>query len=61
MTLMGTVENQAGLLACRWFLGLTEAGYVLISQRGRHANSGSRPAESAGDVWLTACSDCSLA
>lgn len=26
MTLMGTVENQAGLLACRWFLGLTEAG-----------------------------------
>ncbi|KAF2262120.1 MFS general substrate transporter [Lojkania enalia] len=26
MTLMGCVENQAGLLACRWFLGLTEAG-----------------------------------
>ncbi|KAJ4354165.1 uncharacterized protein N0V89_005898 [Didymosphaeria variabile] len=26
MTVMGCVENQAGLLACRWFLGLTEAG-----------------------------------
>lgn len=26
MTVMGTVENKAGLLACRWFLGLTEAG-----------------------------------
>ncbi|KAF2713287.1 bodown198 [Pleomassaria siparia CBS 279.74] len=26
MTLMGTVKSQAGLLACRWFLGLAEAG-----------------------------------
>ncbi|KAF2800959.1 MFS general substrate transporter [Melanomma pulvis-pyrius CBS 109.77] len=26
MTLMGLVQNQAGLLACRWFLGLAEAG-----------------------------------
>ncbi|KAF1996604.1 MFS general substrate transporter [Amniculicola lignicola CBS 123094] len=26
MVLMGVVENQAGLLACRWFLGLAEAG-----------------------------------
>lgn len=26
MTLMGLVENYAGLLACRWFLGLAEAG-----------------------------------
>ncbi|KAF2870908.1 major facilitator superfamily domain-containing protein [Massariosphaeria phaeospora] len=26
MTLMGCVQNQAGLLACRWFLGLAEAG-----------------------------------
>jgi MFS family permease len=26
MTVMGCVENQAGLLACRWFLGLAEAG-----------------------------------
>lgn len=26
MTLMGVVENQAGLLAARWFLGLAEAG-----------------------------------
>lgn len=26
MTLMGIVKNYAGLMACRWFLGLTEAG-----------------------------------
>jgi MFS family permease len=26
MTVMGCVQNQAGLLACRWFLGLAEAG-----------------------------------
>lgn len=26
MTVMGTVQNQGGLLACRWFLGLAEAG-----------------------------------
>merc|ERR1712070_928451 len=26
MTLMGLVTNYAGLLACRWFLGLAEAG-----------------------------------
>lgn len=26
MTLMGLVSNYAGLLACRWFLGLAEAG-----------------------------------
>jgi sugar phosphate permease len=26
MTLMGLVQSQAGLLACRWFLGLAEAG-----------------------------------
>jgi MFS family permease len=26
MTLMGTVSNKAGLMACRWFLGLAEAG-----------------------------------
>ncbi|KAJ5644468.1 hypothetical protein N7507_010479 [Penicillium longicatenatum] len=26
MTLMGTVHNYAGLMAVRWFLGLTEAG-----------------------------------
>jgi MFS family permease len=26
MTLMGLVENQAGLLAARWFLGIAEAG-----------------------------------
>lgn len=26
MTLMGLVNNYAGLLACRWFLGLAEAG-----------------------------------
>jgi len=26
MTLMGVIDNQAGLLACRWFLGLAEAG-----------------------------------
>lgn len=26
MTLMGLVQNYAGLLACRWFLGLAEAG-----------------------------------
>lgn len=26
MTLMGVVDNYAGLLACRFFLGLTEAG-----------------------------------
>lgn len=26
MTLMGLVKNYAGLLACRWFLGLAEAG-----------------------------------
>jgi MFS family permease len=26
MTVMGCVKNQAGLLACRWFLGLAEAG-----------------------------------
>lgn len=26
MTLMGLVTNYSGLLACRWFLGLAEAG-----------------------------------
>jgi MFS family permease len=26
MTLMGVVNNKAGLLACRWFLGIAEAG-----------------------------------
>lgn len=26
MTLMGVVQNKAGLLACRWFLGIAEAG-----------------------------------
>jgi MFS family permease len=26
MTMMGLVQNYAGLLACRWFLGLAEAG-----------------------------------
>ncbi|OSS52331.1 hypothetical protein B5807_02588 [Epicoccum nigrum] len=26
MTLMGVVTNKAGLLACRWFLGIAEAG-----------------------------------
>jgi len=26
MTLMGLVQNQAGLLACRFLLGLAEAG-----------------------------------
>lgn len=26
MTLMGLVENFAGLLAARWFLGIAEAG-----------------------------------
>lgn len=26
MTLMGVVHNKAGLLACRWFLGIAEAG-----------------------------------
>lgn len=26
MTLMGLVTNYEGLLACRWFLGLAEAG-----------------------------------
>lgn len=26
MTLMGLVTNYAGLLTCRWFLGLAEAG-----------------------------------
>lgn len=26
MTLMGLVTNKQGLLACRWFLGLAEAG-----------------------------------
>lgn len=26
MTLMGLVQNKAGLLACRWFLGIAEAG-----------------------------------
>lgn len=26
MTSMGLVSNYAGLLACRWFLGLAEAG-----------------------------------
>ncbi|KAF2462865.1 MFS general substrate transporter [Lindgomyces ingoldianus] len=26
MTVMGCINNQAGLLACRWFLGLAEAG-----------------------------------
>ncbi|KAF2109941.1 major facilitator superfamily domain-containing protein [Lophiotrema nucula] len=26
MTVMGCVQNRAGLLACRWFLGLAEAG-----------------------------------
>ncbi|KAJ4364615.1 hypothetical protein N0V83_009211 [Neocucurbitaria cava] len=26
MTLMGVVHNNAGLLACRWFLGIAEAG-----------------------------------
>ncbi|KAF1850691.1 MFS general substrate transporter [Cucurbitaria berberidis CBS 394.84] len=26
MTLMGLVKNNAGLLACRWFLGMAEAG-----------------------------------
>jgi hypothetical protein len=26
MTFMGLVSNYAGLLACRWFLGLAEAG-----------------------------------
>ena len=26
MTLMGVVHNKQGLLACRWFLGIAEAG-----------------------------------
>jgi len=26
MTLMGLVQNKGGLLACRWFLGIAEAG-----------------------------------
>jgi hypothetical protein len=26
MTLMGVVQNRAGLLACRFFLGIAEAG-----------------------------------
>ena len=26
MILMGVVENKQGLLACRWFLGIAEAG-----------------------------------
>lgn len=27
MTLMGLIENYAGLLAARWFLGVAEAGF----------------------------------
>lgn len=44
MTLMGVVHNKAGLLACRWFLGIAEAGLfpgVCISKfRVRGACSG---------------------
>lgn len=31
MTLMGLVTNKAGLLACRFFLGLAEAGLFPVS------------------------------
>lgn len=31
MTLMGVVHNYQGLLAARWFLGLAEAGYELLT------------------------------
>jgi 4-hydroxybenzoate polyprenyltransferase len=30
MTLMGLIENYAGLLAGRWFLGVTESGMTPI-------------------------------
>lgn len=35
MTLMGLVTNYAGLLACRWFLGLAEAGLFPVSAVAR--------------------------
>lgn len=39
MTLMGLVHNYAGLLACRWFLGLAEAGLfpgMVATHKGAH-------------------------
>ncbi|RMZ32952.1 hypothetical protein D0859_02904 [Hortaea werneckii] len=39
MTLMGLVTNYSGLLACRWFLGLAEAGLFPVSSIAKHLHA----------------------
>lgn len=40
MTFMGFVKNYSGLMAARWFLGLTEAVFSLVSPTIFHAGTG---------------------
>jgi len=39
MTTMGLVHNFSGLMAARWFLGLTEAGLFPGSTRGERCRT----------------------